>query len=588
MPLIAEQILDEVQSRIDIVDLINRYVPLKRTGRHFKGLCPFHKERTPSFVVNAEKQIFHCFGCGVGGNVFSFLMHLEHLTFPEAARQLAELTGISIPEENEEPSAGQREKLLRVVETATLFFEKQLQEPLGKAARAYVLQRGVTEEARKRFRLGLAPAGWDNLIGTFRRSGVPEDLVEPAGLLVRGKSGYYDRFRSRLMFPIMDLRSRTIGFGGRSLDGQDPKYLNSPETLLYSKGRQLFGLAQAKDSIIQKKTAIVVEGYFDCVVLFSAGVTNVISPSGTALTLEQVRLLKRYAERVILAFDADAAGELATLRGIDLLVEAGLNVAVAQFPSGTDPDEYVRAHGKAQLERLLENSINLFEVLMQSALRKHPGSTVEVKVRAAQFVLPTLAKVPDAILRSEYVRQLAERLSLNEQAVAQELSKIASGRSSEPKDIGIQASAASSVPAPAVEQLLVGLVLDDPSRYSKLQEELPLSAVTDLSLRKMLSLIGQWCEQQVITAAQIVSRLGTNGEKATAAALVELAQTVLSKEEALEDCIRRLKAAAHKRQLQLLRQRIEVAQTQGQQEETHELLTAYQQFLKPSKAQEAF
>ena len=309
MPLIPEGVIDEVQARTDIADLIGRYVPLKRAGRHFKACCPFHKERTPSFMVNTEKQVFHCFGCGVGGNIFSFLMQHDRLTFPEAVRQLADHAGVAIPDEAAASSRAAHASLGALLEKVCQHFERRLLDPAGgRAARAYLERRGVSERTRQAFRLGLAPSGWQGLLQAAKATGVSAEELEAAGLIINGRSGSYDRFRHRLMFPIVDLRSRVVGFGGRSLDAQEPKYLNGPETPLYTKGRHLFGLAQAKDAIIRAKTAVVVEGYFDCAVLADGGVGHVVSPLGTALTAEQARLLKRYAEQAILAFDADAAG----------------------------------------------------------------------------------------------------------------------------------------------------------------------------------------------------------------------------------------------------------------------------------------
>src|SRR3989338_1171027 len=349
MPLIPEDVIDEIQTRADIAELIGRYVPLKRAGRHLKGLCPFHKERTASFTVNPEKQIFYCFGCQAGGNIFSFLMQHDRMTFPEAVRQLGEHVGVSIPEQGSDEHRGIVEQLAALTEKACSYFERTLAHPeQGRAAREYLRERGVTEEGMRRFRLGLAPEGWTRLLEATQSAGVTPEQLEAAGLAIRGTRGQYDRFRSRLIFPILDARGRVVGFGGRSLDGRDPKYLNSPETPLYTKGRHLFCLAQAKEAVTAGKTAVIVEGYFDCAVLAAGGIAHVVSPLGTALTEDQARLLKRYADQVVLAFDPDAAGETATLRGIDLAVEIGVQVRIANLPPGQDPDELFRAWGGAR------------------------------------------------------------------------------------------------------------------------------------------------------------------------------------------------------------------------------------------------
>ncbi|OGX29478.1 MAG: DNA primase [Omnitrophica WOR_2 bacterium RIFCSPHIGHO2_02_FULL_67_20] len=596
MPLIPETLIDEIQARTDIAELIGHYVPLKRAGRHFKATCPFHKERTPSFMVNTDKQIFHCFGCGIGGNVFSFLMQHDRVTFPEAVRQLAEQAGVRLPEREEASSGAQhaREALAALTEKSCRYFERLLRDPAqGATARAYVKARGVSDEARDRFRLGFAPEGWDHLLRATQAKGVSVEQLDAAGLVVRGTSGYYDRFRGRLMFPIMDVRGRVIGFGGRSLGGQEPKYLNGPETPLYTKGHHLFGLAQAKEAIARTRTAVVVEGYFDCVVLADAGVANVVSPLGTALTAEQGRLLKRYADRVILAFDADAAGEQATLRGIDVLVELGLRVHVAGLPAGIDPDEHLRAHGREAFEALLERSAGIFEVLVESALRRYPRRTTEDKVSAAQFVLPTIARIPDAMLRSEYVRLLAERLRLDEQAVAEELAKAQPRAVATPRRAGATPTGRNRVSARAAarastasgaERLLAALVLEEPARFSRLQERLKIQWLSDPAVRQILAVVGELSAGgQTVSPAHVISRLSAAqtevGPAALVTELVELAQSVSARDEAFEDCARRLESRARSHELLLLRERIRAAQDAGHERDVTQLLAEYQQRL---------
>ena len=621
MPLIPDTVIDEIHARADIVELIGRYVPLKRAGRHFKANCPFHKEQTPSFMVNTDKQIFHCFGCGVGGNIFTFLMQHDRLTFPEAVRQLADHVGVQLPEPRDSEDEGSRQRLAALMDKVSRYFERTLLDPReGIAARAYLTQRGVSDQTRQMFRLGLAPAGWDRLLTAAQATGVLPEQLEAAGLVIKGKSSYYDRFRSRLMFPIQDVRGRVVGFGGRSVDAQEPKYLNSPETVLYSKGRHLFGLSLAKDAIIKARTAVVVEGYFDCIVLADGGILNVVSPLGTALTPEQVRLLKRYAEHVILAFDADAAGEQATLRGIDLVVEAGLQVRIAQLPQGVDPDEYLRTYGRERFEQLLESSASLFDLLVHSARRRYPTTETEGKVKAAQFVLPTIARIPDAMLRSEYVRLLAERLHLDEAAVSQELAK-AQPRASREASASLAGQRAGRISvsgqppsghavAQGPERLLTALVLDTPARWKQAADAgVSLNDVTDPALRRMLSTI---CELEATghptTPAHVVSRLMEEGDGGIipppaappaaaipqeagwgafgaaagggiVAELVELASSLSSKDEAFDDCLRRLRATAANRQLAELREQIRAAHEAGHEVEVRRLLAEYQQRL---------
>lgn len=582
MPLIPEAVIDDVLSRADIAELVGRYLPLRRAGRHFKALCPFHKEKTPSFMVNQEKQIFHCFGCGVGGNVFSFLMQHDRLTFPEAVRQLADHVGVRIPDHEASAGDGSRRELAALMEKVCAYFERMLASPQqGKAARAYLQGRGVSERTREAFRLGLAPAGWDRLIAAATTTGVSADQLEAAGLVIQGKSGPYDRFRSRLIFPIQDIRGKVVGFGGRSLDGQEPKYLNSPETALYTKGRHLFGLAQAKDAIAEAKTAVVVEGYFDCVVLSGGGISNVVSPLGTALTIDQARLLKRYAETALLAFDADAAGEQATLRGIDVLVETGMQVRVAPLPAGADPDECLRAYGRERFEQLLARSVKLFDFLVDAALRRYAvKGDVESNVRAAQFVLPTIARVPNAMLRSEYLRALADRLKLDERAVMDEFARTQPRSSA----AAFPAVPRRGTPHPVTqgpERLLTALLLDDPTRVAQVRERLSLEEMTDGALRRILEVVYELSGAHRSSApAQVISRLSEEGHGRLVTELVELAQSIASKPQALEECLRRIHANTRRRELAALQEQIRSAQRVGAEREVQRLLTSYQEQLK--------
>ncbi len=593
MALIPEDLIDEVQRRADITELIGRYVPLKRAGRHFKAQCPFHKERTPSFMVNIDKQIFHCFGCGVGGNVFSFLMRHDRLTFPEAVQQVAHQVGVHIPEHRAAAEHGSRAMLSALMERASQHFEQALLGPAGGAARAYLQRRGVSERARASFRLGLAVAGWETLLTAAKAWGSSAAQLTLAGLAIkRDPSGSYDRFRGRLMFPIVDVRGRVVGFGGRSLDDQEPKYLNSPETPLYSKGRHLFGLAQAKEAIVRAKTAIVVEGYFDCVVLADAGFPHVVSPLGTALTIEQAHLLRRYAEQVILAFDPDAAGEQATLRGIDLLVESGLQVRVAQLPPGIDPDECLRAQGRERFERLLADGVGLLEFLLQSARRRYPTDRPEEKVRAAQCVLPTIARVADPLLRSEYARWLSDRLHLDERAMSEELGSLRArlqgrdargreGADERPAPRGTVSRPMTPSSGAGPERLLAALVLDEPARWRRLDGHLSLEEIADPALRQILSVVARLeASGQPVTAAQVVSRLSEEaGAEGLVASLVEFTRTLEAKDDVFEECVQRLRLLGQKRQLASLRERIRVAQRAGIEREVQELLAQYQRRL---------
>ena len=343
---IPEDRIEEIRNRINIVDLVSEYITLKKAGRNFLGSCPFHKEKTPSFTVNAEKQIYHCFGCGEGGNAFSFLMKINNMTFPEAVRHLAGKMGIVLPSREFTPEEKSRhdlrESLVRVNQLAAVFYAKTLRTAAGSRGRGYLETRGIRQDIVDTFRLGYAPEGWRGLRDHLQREKITLKHAEQAGLLVARNDGdCYDRFRGRLMFPIEDINGNVIAFGGRIIGEGEPKYLNSPESAVYVKGRHLYGLARAKSAIRKDETLIIVEGYFDLLALWNAGISNVVATLGTALTREQVDLIRRYTASVAVTFDTDAGGKAALERSMSLFLERGLKARAVVLPDGKDPDEFV-------------------------------------------------------------------------------------------------------------------------------------------------------------------------------------------------------------------------------------------------------
>jgi DNA primase len=343
---IPEDRIEEIRNRINIVDLVSEYITLKKAGRNYLGSCPFHKEKTPSFTVNAEKQIYHCFGCGEGGNAFSFLMKINNMTFPEAVRHLAGKLGVPLPSweftPEEKSRQDLRESLHRVNQLAADYYAKTLRSAAGSAGRGYLDKRMIKPEIIETFRLGYAPEGWRNLRDHLQKEKIPLKHAEQAGLLVSRKDGdYYDRFRGRLMFPIEDINGKVIAFGGRIIGEGEPKYLNSPESSAYVKGRNLYGLARAKNAIRRDDYLIIVEGYFDLLALWNNGIPNVAATLGTALTREHVDLIKRYTGAVAVTFDTDAGGKAALERSMSLFLEKGLRAKAVVLPDGKDPDEFV-------------------------------------------------------------------------------------------------------------------------------------------------------------------------------------------------------------------------------------------------------
>ncbi|MFQ5709486.1 MAG: DNA primase [bacterium] len=421
---IPENKIQEVREATDIVDLVSGYVTLKKSGRNFFGLCPFHVEKTPSFSVNAEKQIFHCFGCGAGGNVFTFLMRHEGTSFVETVKFLAQRAGILLElEERDESDSKESEALFFVNEFAARFFETHLLAPEGHPALNYLQERGFGLSAIKQFGLGYAPAGWNNLIKHAQKEAVAVQQLQNAGLVLSKSGGdYYDRFRNRVMFTIRNLSGRVVAFAGRKLDEAEdsPKYINSPETRVYEKGKLLYGLFQNRDEIRKQDHAIFVEGYTDLMSLVSHGVKNVVATSGTALTENQAQLIRRYTRNVVLMYDSDSAGSAATLRGADILLAHGLNVAVARLPDEQDPDSFVRARGAEAVLEFLQQARSLFDFKLEQTLLRPQQQRTE----AIRSIVNSLASVKDSIQRSILLRHVAETLQIGEKILWSELEAI--------------------------------------------------------------------------------------------------------------------------------------------------------------------
>jgi DNA primase len=424
--MIPREVIERVKERIDIVELVSGYVTLTRAGQNLKALCPFHAEKTPSFTVSPSRQMFHCFGCGVGGNALTFLMKIEGGTFPETVRELAQRAGIEIQTVEAPPSSDRaiRDRLVQLNQRAALWFRHNLAHPQhGKQARDYLEHRGIQPITVETFGLGLALGEWDALLTAMSREGfTPADLAA-GGLAVAkeqarrptDRSGYYDRFRERLMFPIRDLQSRVIAFGGRILNDGLPKYLNSSDTPLFHKGRTLYAMDRAREAASRLGSLIIVEGYFDAIALHQAGIHNTVATLGTALTPEHVNAIRRYVPRVTLMFDPDAAGVRAALRTLDLFVDSGVAVRVVSLPSGEDPDTFVRGHGPDAFQGLQESAPSLLDFTVERSLQTAQSGVIEDRIRSVDEILRVLHKGSHRIEKEECIRRVAERLGINEQ-----------------------------------------------------------------------------------------------------------------------------------------------------------------------------
>jgi DNA primase len=558
----------DVRNAANVVEVISEYVDLKKTGKSFLGLCPFHAEKKPSFTVSEEKQIFHCFGCGQGGNVLTFVMLYHNLNFPEAVRFLANKYGIEIPTRH--MSAGQKrqlkekEMLFEINQEAAAYFKAMLLEsPLGNAARGYLKKRQMTPQVTDRFCLGYAPGGWRNLVKHFSAKGLPLETVEKAGLIIPKRAGYYDRFRDRIIFPIVDIHERVVGFGGRSLDESLPKYLNSPETPAYHKSRTLYGLHAAKQTCRQTGSAFVVEGYFDLLALNCHGINNVVATLGTALSREHIRILKGYAGQVTLVFDSDEAGMKAAERSLPLFEEEKVDARIMRLPEGEDPDSYVLEMGGHRFRQLADQALGMMGFLIASAVDKH-GLSPQGKVRIVEALKGPFGLLVDSVSRAVYVKDLAERIDVDEAAILEQI------RTSTPKRKKT-VSAARPRSGSKLEETLVAMMLQWPDILSGVNAQEIVDGLETGSLKR----IGQ----------MILDGLGTS-QPAVGADLIAQAQdpeirnviSSLAVEERLwdrESCLKivgQYQTYLRKRQERVLLRKIKEAEKADNQELLHELL----------------
>lgn len=418
-----EELIEEIRINNDIVDVVSEYVKLERKGKDFFGLCPFHKEKTASFSVVATKQIFYCFGCGKGGNVIHFIMNAENLDFIESIKLLADRARIQLPEgeSNDEIEKAQLKKeVIRINTEAAKFYFNILSSKNGEVGKKYLINRKISEHTIKKFGIGYSRDEWDLLYKHLLEKGFDEKNILKSGLILPNKNGgFYDRFRSRIIFPIFDIRGNVIGFGGRVLDGSMPKYMNSPETIVYNKGRNLYALNTAKNA--GEKKIIIVEGYMDVISLHQNGIINTVASLGTALTESQGRILKKYSEEVIISYDSDSAGQAATMRGLDLLNDLGCNVKVLIIPEGKDPDEFVSKNGSEEFRKLINNSISLVEYKIKILKKEISTETTEGKIKFLNKVADLLTKIDNSVEREMYIKKLAKDYEISEDSIFSEI-----------------------------------------------------------------------------------------------------------------------------------------------------------------------
>lgn len=503
----CQELIDQIKDSNDIVSIVSEYVSLKKKGQNYWGCCPFHSEKTPSFSVSPEKGFYYCFGCRATGNVFKFLMEMEHITFPEAVEQLANRANIALPEAELSPQQRQREAFLKELYevnamAATFFHNCLLQTVMAEEGRVYLKKRGLTTETIEKFNLGFAPPAWDKLYQSFTARGVSEKILMALHLIRKRSDGQpYDFFRNRIMFPITDGKGRVVGFGGRVMDDSEPKYLNSPESPIFDKGRLLFGFHQAYQAIRKEKQAILVEGYMDVISCHQYGVENAVASLGTAYTKNHGRLLMRQAEEVVLAYDMDGAGRNAARRAIDLLTNTDFKVRVLAMPDGKDPDDYTRNHGGQAFKELVSNAVTPFDYILNQALSQYDTNTLEGKQSVMNVVFAYLSKIQDSLQRENGLRSLAMPLWLDVSTVFTYFRQYL-------KKGGVhlenQAGPTASHKASSDEEMLMAAIIEDRNRLSTVLTYLPLEDFQNLQNRSIIEKLQahfeepSWDVQQVL------------------------------------------------------------------------------------------
>ena len=485
---IPEDKIEEVKARVNVVDVVSEYVTLKKAGRNFVGLCPFHREKTPSFTVNPEKQIFYCFGCGEGGNAISFLMKINDMSFPESIRHLAGRMGITIPvkkvTEGERRKTSEKEKLIKINRMAADQFRHNLMSGKGEAARRYLGKRGIDDAVVKQFGLGYSPDEWRLLQNSFDGKGVARDLVRKAGLIIIKDNGQsYDRFRGRLMFPIENLNGDTVAFGGRIIGDGEPKYLNSPESPIYIKGKTLYGLYGTKNEIKRKDEAIIVEGYLDLFSLWSAGIGNVVATLGTAFTKEQIELIRRFTRNVSIIFDPDEAGKSAVERSLKLFLEEEIRARVVILPDGYDPDEYVRKYGRESLEELIDHSSSMVDYYIEEIIGG--GNTLEDKRDSVRDSVSFIGNISDPVQRNLFIKRVSEKVGIDQGLLKDEVRKKLAHRKSPSGQRATPAKKREIVDQ--IELNLIHMIMEYPDRIPVVAHE----RICDYFLSRPLKDIGE-------------------------------------------------------------------------------------------------
>ncbi len=591
MGFIPDNVIAQVLERSDIVEVISMYIPLKRAGRNLKANCPFHNEKTPSFVVSPEKQIFHCFGCAAGGNVITFIMQQEHIDFPEAVRFLANKFGIMIPEEESSGSKqGNLKSSIHAVNALAVDFFHQIlmtdKSPVVQEARGYLTKRGIPPETVKQLKIGFALDRWDSLLSYLKKQNISLDLMEKSGVIIarENNEGYYDRFRNRVMFPIWDIKHQCIGFGARTIkeDGT-AKYINSPETAVYTKGHHLYGLNISKDEILRQDAVIIVEGYMDFIMPFQSGVKNIVASLGTALTLEQIKLIRRYTKNVVMLFDADQAGESAMLRSFDLLIDEGMNVKIPVLAQDNDPDSFIRKFGVDAFQERINNAQSVFDFKLNNLMAKHDFSSIEGKAKISMEMITMINRFENEVLKSGYIKRLATKLFVSEEALLIELNKLQfglAGRSTIQTNPTERDPMVFNIDSPA-ELNIVRVLLESTELIQEMRAEISSIDFQDAHLKVIISKIFELSDRNEEINYQNLMGLFKDQQILQKISRVMMMEDLLpgDKVKMLRDCIERIKANSIKSEMKELTRQIQMAEAANDDHQLKELREKFNQLI---------
>lgn len=577
---IPEDFINKVRENNDLVEVASEYMTLKRNGDRYTGLCPFHREDTPSFNISVDKQLYHCFGCGVGGNVINFIMGIENIDFLDAIKLLADRCGMSIPDRAAKKGLSDEYKLTRrILEanvTAARYYVKCLSQ--SKEAMDYLVGRGLDKTTIIRFGLGYAPDRWVSLTKYMQRKGFELALLEKAGLARRNKkgSGVYDRFRNRIIFPIIDIRKRLVGFGGRAIgDSEGPKYLNSPETPVFLKGSTLYGLNIAKNHI-EDGQIIIVEGYMDVISLHREGISNVVASLGTAFTSKQAEILKRYSSSIIIAYDTDTAGQAATHKGMDILETAGCRVKILRLPEGKDPDEYIRSHGKQGFEQLVKDALPLTDYRLAVLEEKYDLSDRQDRIDFLKEAVSVLAKLESELELTEYIKTVVQKTGAYESTVRREILRVAGrgkahkrnihGKNRHNSNVGEYSYSVKAAYFEAEKNLLI-LMLKDFDLRNRIAQRLETNDFTDALHRRLFEMIRDVGADERVIEADIINSFTEQHEVNRVVDMVQQDLPLVGDDmdKFVNDCIHTLYIHKYKLRSDFLKGEIERLTSRGKQ-----------------------